>query len=318
MFKASTGTVLIALGLLQGCSSQPQQTLGAQTYFRGLVRAADNQLQIRECNQYQWQTTGPLSEALRETLVEGIAAAPMGVGVYLEAWGEPDQPIKELQMLGGDLRTCQHQLSGVMLRAGGLDPVWYADIKSASLEVHDSTRMKSWRFTETQLSQSSDRWRWQQQGATLEVSRSRCMDKLGVEYAFSARFSSGSTRLEGCARYGDLERMLMKSRYYSRDKQRRRQIGLELRADEVFVLSLIDQGGARESYTGEWRLLAAGQLLLQLQDERLAGAGGSLRFVPEGAGFKLANAHPLFGNEVLLYPGTEPLIAAQRAARVIP
>lgn len=304
--------------LLQGCSSAPETPLAAQTYFRGLVRAADNQLQIRQCDQSDWQGAGFIDEEFREAIVQRLATMPLGVSLYLEAWGEPGRPIREKRLLGGDIATCQHQLTGIQLRAGGLNPVWYADVKPDLLEVHDSTRLKSWRLTQPTLSRSGDRWMWQGNQARLTIETTPCIDALGVEYALSAQFSAGATQLTGCARYGDLQRVLMKSRYYSRDAKRERQVGLHLTDTQRFTLSLIGTGGERDSYQGEWRLLAGGQLLLQLEDERLRGAGRSLRFTPRNAGFSLANTHPLFGAELELYPGTEPIIAQQRMAGVIP
>lgn len=317
MLKLTALPVILSL-LLHGCASTPEPVTDLQTYFRGIIRAADNQLQIRACDQSQWQSSGIIDATLREALIQRFAGAPLGIGVYLEAWGRPDQPIVQLQMLGGDIATCQHQLSGISLRAGGLEPVWYADVKPGLLEVHNSTALKSWRFNDPQLTRSANRWVWSGQNASLEVKRAPCFDLLGVEYAFTASFSAGATQLRGCARYGDLQRSLLKARYYSRDANRERQIGLELRPTEEFTLSLIDRQGQRESFTGRWRILTGGQLLLQVEDERLSGAGGSLRFLPSGAAFKLANAHPLFGTQLLLLPGTETLLAVQRATGIIP
>lgn len=311
-------TGVLTLALLHGCSSAPELPINAQTYFRGLVRAVDNQLQLRACNQVLWRSAGQISEEQREAIIERLATGPMGVGVYLEAWGEPGQPILELQMLGGDIATCRHQLQGIEIRAGGLDPVWYADLKSGVLEVHDSTRLKSWRLTDPELSISGDRWRWQSDRTRLTISRTQCFDKLGVEYALSAEFSAGATQLKGCARYGDLQRMLLKTRYYSRDSQRDRQVGLQLIDSERFDLSLISSTGERESYNGRWRLLSGGQLLLQIEDERLRGSGRSLRFVPERELLRLANSHPLLGSELILYPGTEPLLAQKRLSAQLP
>ena len=308
----------LSLALLQGCSTTPELSINAQTYFRGLVRAVDNQLQLRACNRVAWVSAGQVNEQLRESIIERLAVAPMGVGIYLEAWGEPGQPISELQMLGGDIATCRHQLAGIELRAGGLGPVWYADLKPGVLEVHDSTRLKSWRLTDPELSISGSRWRWQHEGTRLTIRRAQCFDKLGVEYALSAEFSSGVTQLKGCARYGDLQRMLLKTRYYSRDGKRERQIGLQLLSRSRFDLSLISPTGERENYGGAWRLLSGGQLLLQIEDDRLRGSGRSLRFIPEGELLRLANDHPLLGSELLLYPGTEPLLAHKRLSAELP
>ncbi len=312
------GTGLLLLALLQGCSSVPELPINAQTYFRGLVRAVDNQLQLRGCNGMRWESAGQVSEELRGAIIERLATAPMGVGIYLEAWGEPGQLISELQMLGGDIATCRHRLEGIELRAGGLNPVWYADLKPGVLEVHDSTRLKSWRLTEPELSISGNRWRWQGNGTGFTVRRAQCFDKLGVEYALSAEFRAGARQLRGCARYGDLQRMLLKTRYYSRDPQRARQIGLQLIDSERFDLSLINSTGERESYSGSWRLLSAGQLLLQIEDERLRGSGRSLRFVPDGEVLRLANTQLLLGSELILYPGTEPLLAQKRLRADLP
>ena len=308
----------IALVVLQGCSAAPESPVNAQTYFRGLVRAVDNQLQLRACNRVRWESAGHIREELREAIIERLAAAPMGVGVYLEAWGEPGKPISELQMLGGDIATCRHQLEGIELRAGGLDPVWYADLKAGVLEVHDSTRLKSWRLTSPELSISGNRWRWQGERTRLTIRRTQCFDKLGVEYALSADFSAGATQLKGCARYGDLQRMLLKTRYYSRDSKRERQIGLQLIDSLRFDLSLISSTGERENYGGSWRMLSGGQLLLQIEDQRLRGSGRSLRFLPEAGLLRLANSHPLLGRELTLYPGTEPLIAQKRLSAALP
>jgi len=308
----------ITLVVLQGCSSTPELPVNAQTYFRGLVRAVDNQLQLRACNRVRWESAGQIREGLREAIIERLAVAPMGVGIYLEAWGEPGLPISELQMLGGDIATCRHQLEGIELRAGGLDPVWYADLKNGVLEVHDSTRLKSWRLTNPEFSISGNRWLWQGERTRLTIRRSQCFDKLGVQYALSAEFSAGATQLKGCARYGDLQRMLLKTRYYSRDSKRERQIGLQLIDSSRFDLSLISSTGARENYGGSWRLLSSGQLLLQIEDERLRGSGRSLRFVPEAGLLRLANSHPLIGSDLTLYPGTEPLLAQKRLNAGLP
>lgn len=318
VLKSDIPALVIILALLQGCSSAPEQPAGAQTYFRGLVRAGDNQLQLRRCEQRLWQSAGAIDEDLRERIIERLATAPLGTAIYLEAWGEPQQPIQELQMLGGDISTCQHQLEGIRLRAGGLNPVWYADVKTDVLEVHDSTRLKSWRLSGPEFERSGDRWSWQGERARLSIEREQCVDALGVEYALSAQFSAGTTQLSGCARYGDLQRVLLKSHYYSRDPSRQRQLGLRLMNTDRFDLSLITPQGERDSYAGQWRLLSGGQLLLQLEDDRLRGESRSLRFKPEGGGFALVSPHPLFGSELLLYPGVEPLLSQQRLSGSLP
>jgi hypothetical protein len=85
-----------------------------------------------------------------------------------------------------------------------------------------------------------------------------------------------------------------------------------------FDLSLITLQGERDSYAGQWRLLSGGQLLLQLEDDRLRGESRSLRFKPEGGGFALVSPHPLFGSKLMLYPGVEPLLSQQRLSGHLP
>jgi len=65
-------------------------------------------------------------------------------------------------------------------------------------------------------------------------------------------------------------------------------------------------------------MLSGGQLLLQIEDERLRGSGRSLRFVPEAGLLRLANSHPLLGRELTLYPGTETLLANKRLSAGLP
>lgn len=316
VFKRS----LVALGvlLLAACASTPQPPLAAQTYFRGLVRAVDNQLQFRACDQTNWAELRLASDDLRERLVDRLISLPFGVGIYLEAWGDSQTPIAELQMLGGDIATCRYELNGIQLRAGGLNPVWYADIKDGELQVHDSTRLRSWRLTQPQFRQRGDRWSWSGESVSLTIRTEPCRDALDVDYALSAEFVAAGTRLQGCARYGDLQRNLLKTRYYSRDSGLMRQFGLQLQANGRFSLSLIDRQGEADRYNGRWQMLNSGQLLLRLQDERLRGSGRSLRLQPSAGELRLVSDHPVFGSGTRLYPGTEPLLSTLRLSRAIP
>jgi len=304
--------------LLGGCSTIPEQQLSSQTYFRGLVQVVDNQLQFRACDESAWRGMRLANNLLRERLVERLSDQPFGVGLYLEAWGDPQSPINELQMLGGDFATCSHQLDGIQLRAGGLNPVWYADIKAGELEVHDSTRLRSWHLTQPEFKQVANRWVWSGNAISLTISQQPCRDDLDIEYALSAEFVAAGTRLQGCARYGDLQRHLLKTRYYSRDASLLRQFGLELRVDARFALSLIDRKGESERYSGTWQLLNTGQLLLQLEGERLRGAGRSLRLARRGSELLLVSDHPVFGSDIRLYPGVEPLLSSAKRSRIIP
>lgn len=92
---------LLSLLLLAGCSSTPSQPISAQTYFRGLVRIADNQLQYRSCDQANWRSEIQGVASIRERLLDRLLSAPLGVGIYLEAWGDAQGRLTELQMLGG-------------------------------------------------------------------------------------------------------------------------------------------------------------------------------------------------------------------------
>lgn len=316
MFRRS----LVALSalVLAACASAPQPPLAAQTYFRGLVRAVDNQLQFRACDETSWAERLIADDALRERLVERLVSMPFGVGIYLEAWGDSQTPIAQLQMLGGDIATCRYELKGIQLRAGGLNPVWYADIKDGELQVHDSTRLRSWHLTQPQFKQRGDRWSWSGDAISLTIRTEPCRDALSVEYALSAEFVAGGTRLQGCARYGDLQRNLLKTRYYSRDSSLLRQFGLQLQADGGFSLSLIDRKGEADRYNGRWQMLSSGQILLQVQDERLRGSGRSLRLQPRAGELHLVSDHPVFGGGTRLYPGTEPLLSTLRLSRAIP
>lgn len=309
---------LLSLLLLAGCSSTPSQPISAQTYFRGLVRIADNQLQYRSCDQANWRSEIQGVASIRERLLDRLLSAPLGVGIYLEAWGDAQGRLTELQMLGGDIATCRFNLDGIELRAGGLNPVWYADLRDGALVVHDSTRLRSWQLSSPSFKQSANRWSWSAEGTRLTVKTEACRDALGVEYALSAQFTAGQTQLNGCARYGDLQRNLLKRHYYSRDSTLLRQFALELQVDDRFDLSLIDRKGETERYQGSWQVLKSGELLLRFSDERLRGSGKSLRFKSEEGALRLMNQHPVFGKDTRLYPGVEPLLSTLRLSRTIP
>lgn len=311
--------IFIGLSLaLSGCASNLIETSTTQSYFRGLLNTADDSLRIRDCDAFNWRVFEPKDAQINGRLLKRLSKLPQGVGIYLEAWGEPNDPIQEIQMLGGDLATCQHRLPGATIRAGGLNPIWYADLKQGALQVHNSTGLRSWNLTQTEFRRVGERWVWQSEDIRLSIWPKTCIDAIGIEYALSAEFTGPGTRLTGCARYGDIDRALLKTRYYSRDANQLRQLGLQLWADDRVDLSLISRDGSRERYSGRWQVLNSGQLLLRFDDERLRGQSRSLRLLRQEDKLKILTPHPVFGEGALLYPGSDTLLSQQRSLGAIP
>lgn len=310
-------TLLVA-SILTGCASTGVKPVGSQDYFRGLLRASEASLELRDCDAFNWRAVELVNKGLETRLLQRLSTLPQGVSIYVEAWGKGADPLQTLQMLGGDLATCEHLLKGATLRAGGLNPVWYADLKTDELQIHNSTAMRSWRLTQPDFSRAGDLWIWQSEGAKLAVWRERCEDAIGIEYALTAQFTAGSTQLAGCARYGDLSRALLKTRYYSRDPGLLRQLGLQLWWNDKVRLSLISSDGSSERYDGRWQVLNSGDILLRFDDERLRGQSRSLRLKTDDEGLRVITPHPVFGSGALLYPGNETLLSQQRHEGRIP
>ncbi len=315
--------LLITTFTLSGClfnKTIPVQPQGK--YFeRGLVRSAGSGFEWRRCEDSRWLSLesedSRLAEQYQIQVSEGLPLA-----VYIEGWFTSEKHLSLLQMLGGDVNTCRQMLPGTALRAGGLEPVWFADVKGDQLDVNHSTALKSWRLNPADKMVDEGYWNWRSQADSrvylnLSIARRACIDKLGVWYGLTARFRTEGVDLKGCARYGDLVRVMLSEKYYTRDSSLLRQIGLRLAAQGDATLSLIDATGQSDHYQGRWQLLEDRSLLVDLQG-RAGFNARVLRFSRSGDALYLNGSDPVFGGGVELLPGTSRLIDRLVAESVLP
>ena len=286
----------------------PETTL---IFKRGLVKGTELGFLMSDCDNREWLPLTSRTSLLADQY-ERITQDTLPLSVYMEGWFSENGELVRLQMLGGDIATCNQLLSGVAVRAGGLEPVWYADVEGSEVRIHDSTRFRSWRLSDIEIEKTGAQWRWRSlkqdsKLPVLEIWREACVDPVGVWYALSSRVRVNDRTLRGCARYGDLQRMTLATKYYTRDPALLRQLGLALESDATLSLSLIDESGQSERYKGTWRLLGRNQLLINLERQG-ASSSRALVFKIEGTKLSLQGRDPLFGSGVELFPGPISLI----------
>lgn len=309
--------------LLTGCvltESKPVE-FSALYFERGLIKSTSDGFFLRSCERDNWRKIdGSLTEL--DVQYQRITQGTLPFSVYFEGWFSDTTKLQDLQMLGGDIATCKKRLKGSLIRAGGLEPVWYADIKGESLAVHHSTALRSWRIGDAELEVANNGWRWTSKnlggkGPSLKIIRRPCVDRLGVWYALSAQFRVEGFSLNGCARYGDLDRIYWSEKYYSRDPSLLKQIGLTLEQNGDARLSLIDSNGGSERYNAVWQTLGAQSILVNI-DAEAASLSRAIVFRRTETGLILQTPDLTLGKGIQLEAGALKLIDRLRLNQLIP
>lgn len=316
--------LLLAALWLVGCQplQSELQSISAAHYQRGLIKLSGNKALYRSCERAEWRVLNTEKSTL-ETEYRRITAQRDGLAVYFEGLLSPDEQLDELLMLGGDLATCSHTLDGIQLRAGGLEPVWFADISDTAVVINNSSALKIWRLSPDSLERHGIVWRWQGRmeglgNPKLKLWPQVCRDALGAWYRLSAEFTAGALSLKGCARYGDLVAMSLAQSYYSKDAALLRQVGLALRDQGRAELSLIDRMGGSERYVGQWRLISQRRLLVSLQDLTGQISDQILLFDLVAGNLQLAAPSALLGESLRLLPGPLTQFDRLRSAGNLP
>lgn len=315
--------LLLVYVLLSGCAlteSKPQE-LTALYFERGLVKSTSDGFFLRSCERDDWRKIDSASPEL-EVQYQRITKDTLPFAVYFEGWFNDTTQLQTLQMLGGDIATCKKRLKGSLIRAGGLEPIWYADINDENLVVHHSTALRSWRIGDAELEVVHNGWRWRSKnladkGPSLKITRRPCVDLLGVWYALSAQFRVEGFALNGCARYGDLDLISWSEKYYSRDPSLLKQIGLTLELNGDARLSLIDSNGGSEPYNAVWQTLGDQSILVNI-DAGAASISRAIVFRRTDTGLVLKTPDLTLGESVRLEAGSLKLIDRLRLNQLIP
>lgn len=304
--------VLVGL-LLSACQVRPNEQPDA-VYQRGVVKSLNGRFLFQPCQSHGWRILKSppsilASEYRRQT--HGEAALP----VYVEGWGEQGADgweLTEPRMIGGDLATCEHWLSGVQLRAGGLDPVWTVDLTSHRLVFNDISHLQTLIFRRPDSSRDGRTWIWdgeikEKSDSTrleLRVGPTPCYDKLGVWYALSAKVLADGDALQGCARYGDLERFLLFETYQTDPKRYLRHLTLLLAPEGAATLrDDYDNGQPVLVRHGSWQQLGDGNLLLSLKRSGDDAGDETLLFRRRADGsLALESDSPRYGKGLKLSP----------------
>ncbi|WP_409522679.1 hypothetical protein [Nitrincola sp. MINF-07-Sa-05] len=317
--------LLFSLG---GCAALDIGSRGdTDLYQRVLVVATDEGYRFRECHRSQWQTLsqwpGQLdSQFKRLGLKEGESVYAEWISRAEDGDASGDDAegfsVRQLRLIGGDLSSCQHHLREVQLRASGLDPLWTADIQENHIHVHDYDGLKLVRFPRTAVSRDDGDWVWESEVSLDQERKHRLLLRIrplacregDVWIGLSAEMELDGRFFRGCARMGDLDRLILHQQY---------QLPLET-TTRAITLNLSVDGGAEwlEDYLtgqpvmvsrGGWRLLPGGRLLVSL-DERDAGLRQEvLSFHHAGNGvLVLQGYHPSYGQGGLtLVPASDPI-----------
>jgi len=321
MRKAIKSSLIPLLFLLSGCAALEMGSRAeTDVYQRVLVVGTDEGYRFRECHRSQWMTLSQWPSQL-DVQVKRLALAE-GESVYAEWIARTDSEIgisvRQLRLIGGDLSSCQHHLRGVQMRASGLNPLWTADIQEKHIHVHDYDGLKLVRFPRTAVSRDDGDWVWESEVSLgqgrghrllLRVRPLACRQGdawlgLSAEMELDGRF------FRGCARMGELDRLILHRQYQLPTETTTRAITLNLSVDGgVELLEDYLTGQPVMISRGNWRLLAGGRLLVSL-DERDAGQRQEvLSFHHAGNGvLVLQGFHPSYGQGGLtLVPASDPL-----------
>lgn len=313
---------------LAGCQLKPavdQELL----YQRGLVTQESGEFRFRLCRDRQWYSL----ESPPETLVEQYARATQsqeGLSVYVEGWGVGSAvgwQLLQPRVIGGDLNSCRETAEGADLRAFGVNPNWVADLSETKFVLREAERLRTLGFSDLQFIREGNMWRWlgdvkwgrQTLNAELMVYKRPCFDNTGTWYFLSAELYMEGDLFRGCARYGDLGRLDLASRYSTPPNTYLRDLYLLLRADGRARL-VIDSHNADQSLdvrTGSWRRMSSGRLLVET--ERDGNDDDTLLWSVEADGsIRLLTDDPNFGRGLQLVRTGTPLQWPQERGLSLP
>lgn len=295
---------LAAATLVAGCQVKPPAE-DAQFYQRGVVSLESGTFRFRLCHSFSWYSLNAPPELLIDQYNVATGGRD-GMPVYVEGWGSHDSEgwqLRQPRVIGGGLGQCDEKAEGAGLRAFGMDPAWVADLSDDRLVVHDAQRLRSFAFTSPLFIRQGNEWRWQAEikrrrnsiQAVLAVQPRPCIDARGVWYFLTASLELESHFFTGCARYGDLARLDIASRYSTPPGEYLRDLHLLLRADgrARLIIDSHTQDQALDVLTGRWRQLSSGRLLVEIerdgenQDTLLwsVGIDGSIQLISDAPTF---------------------------------
>ncbi|SEG22915.1 hypothetical protein [Marinobacterium lutimaris] len=314
--RIRVSTLILALALT-GCQLKPEIE-GELFYQRGLVTEEGGEFSFRLCRDRQWYS----QEAPPRVLTEQYAEATQnreGLAVYVEGWGVHSPvgwQLLQPRVIGGDLNSCREHIEGAALRAFGVSPNWVADLSDTKFVLREAERLRTLGFTDLQFIRDGNTWRWRGDvkrgrntlNAELMVFKRPCFDTADTWYFLTAELYLEGQLFRGCARYGDLGRLDLASRYSTPPDTYLRDLYLLLRADGRARL-LIDNHTEDQSLdvrTGHWRRMSSGRLLVETE-----GDGGNedtlLWSVEQDGSIRLLTDDPNFGRGLQLVRSGVPL-----------
>ena len=266
--------LLLPLFLLSACSPIKPSVDSDKPYefIRGAVIKDDDGFTITPCfSQTKRQlvdTSGLLSRRYNEQ------SPTSRLPVYMELWAYQQVDLAwnlyGVNLAGGGSKACDTDLRNVEYRAGGVNPVWVADVFGDHIRVEIIHELRSMTFP---ISESpSLPFTWQSsitgiKGRThdleMQFRRQTCRDAVGAWYPLVAEVNLDGKVLKGCAREGDLMSRSIPGRYSN-----------DLAPDESFVVLdllvghqaklLVDyrNGQPLSILEGNWQLNKSGRLEL--------------------------------------------------------
>ena len=325
MQKAMRSWLILLLFSLSGCAAlEVGSRADADLYQRVLVIATEEGYRFRECHRSQWlslsQWPGQLDNQIKRLgLKEGESVYAEWIArIDTAEEGAQMVSVRQLRLIGGDLGSCQHHLRGIQMRASGLDPLWTADIQENHIHVHDYDGLKLVRFPRTAVSRDDGDWIWESEVSLRQGRGHRLLLRVrplacrqgDAWIGLSAEMELDGRFFRGCARMGDLDRLILHQQYQLPVETTTRAITLNLSVDgKVELLEDYLTGQPVMVSRGNWRLLSGGRLLVSL-DERDAGQRQEvLSFHHAGNGvLVLQGFHPSYGQGGLtLVPASDPL-----------
>ncbi|WP_432698556.1 hypothetical protein ACQUQP_09500 [Marinobacterium sp. YM272] len=302
--------ILSAAAIVAGCQVKPPSEEG-QVYQRGVVSQEAGAFRFRLCHSLSWYSLSSPPELLMDQY-SSASAGREGVPVYVEGWGS-DTPdgwqLMQPRVIGGGLDECEETAEGAALRAFGHGPAWVADLSEDRIVVREAERFRSFTFSSPEYLRQGNLRRW---SADIKRGRSRidvalsveprpCIDRRGIWYALSAQLELEGWVFNGCARYGDLGRLDLASRYSTPAGEYLRDLHLLLRADgrARLIVDSNTEGQPLDVRTGHWRRLGSGRLLLET--ERDGGDQDTLLWSVEPDGsIRLVTDDPALGRGLRL------------------
>ncbi|KEA65720.1 hypothetical protein ADIMK_0032 [Marinobacterium lacunae] len=220
-------------------------------------------------------------------------------------------------MIGGDLDSCLEPFTGTALYAGGLEPAWSLLLSDERLVFNQPGRLRTLVFDQPKRMRVGTLWRWYQRlddgkgqlDVAFEVERKPCRDEQGVWYALTAHVNLDEVLFDGCARYGDLQRLTLASRYRTPAGQYLRDIHVLMKADgSARLIEENHNGLPLVPRAGAWRFLNSDRILLELARDGSEGAVDTLLWkLGNDGSLTLLNDDPALGRGLELQPLGAPL-----------